>query len=67
MEKPVSMLSDEFYEEQAFPYVLSRGKFGCKAPRDIPIILAWYFNLMLLSFNQYFASDADYIFFARFA
>ena len=29
---PVSILSDEFCEEQAFPYLLSKGKFGYKAP-----------------------------------
>ena len=27
--------------------------------------LSWYFNQRLLNFNQYFASDADYIFFTR--
>ena len=30
--KPVSILSDEFCEEQAFPYLLPKGKFGYKAP-----------------------------------
>ena len=33
--KPVSILSDEFCEEQAFPYLLPTGKFGNNAPRDI--------------------------------
>ena len=56
--KPVAILNDEFFEEQAFPFLLPKGKFGYKAPRDIPISPAWYFN-------QHFASDADYIFFAR--
>ena len=63
--KTVSILNDEFCEEQAFPYLLPKGKFGYKAPRDIPISPAWYFNQRLLNFNQYFASDAAYIFFAR--
>ena len=63
--KPVSILNDEFCEEQAFPYLLPKGKFGYKAPRDIPISPARYFNQRLLNFNQYFASDADYIFFTR--
>ena len=35
-------------------------------PRDIPISSARYFNQRLLNFNQHFASDADYLFFARF-
>ena len=63
--KPVSILNDEFCEEQAFPYLLPKDKFDYKAPRDIPISPARYFNQRLLNFNQYFASDADYIFFAR--
>ena len=61
--KKVSILSDEFCEEQAFPYLLPKGKFGYDAPRDIPISPArqdW-----LLNFNQDFVSDADYISFAR--
>ena len=64
--KPVSILSDEFCEEQAFPYLLLIGKFGYKAPRDIPMGPARYFNQRLLNFNHYFASDVDYIFFTRF-
>ena len=51
-----------FCEEQAFRYLLPKGKFGYKSPRDISIIPAQYFNQRLLNFNQYFASDADYIF-----
>ena len=34
-------------------------------PQDIPTSPAQYFNQRLLNFNQYFASDADYVFFAR--
>ena len=64
-DKYVIILNDEFFEEQAFPYHLPKGKFSYKAPRDIPISSARYFNQRLLNFNQYFASDADYILFAR--
>ena len=63
--KPVSILNDEFCEEQAFPYLLPKGKFGSKAPRDIPISPAQYFNQRLLNFNQCFASDAGHIFFCQ--
>ena len=63
--KPVSILSDEFCEEQAFPYLLPKGKFGYKAPQDIGISPARYFNQRLLNFNQHFPSDANNIFFAR--
>ena len=62
---PISVLSDEYREEQAFPYILPTGKFGWNAPREIPISPARYFNQRLLNFNQRFASDADYKFFAR--
>ena len=61
----VSILEDEFSEEQAFPYLLRKGKFGYSVLQDIPISPARYFNQRLLNFNQYFASDAEYIFFAR--
>ena len=64
-EKPVSILSDEFSEEEVFPCLLPRGKFGYNVSRDIPINPAPYFNQQLLIFNQYFASDAGYIYFAR--
>ena len=62
-EKKVSILNDD--EEQAFPYLPSLGKFGYKAPRDIPISPFRYFNQILLKLNQYFASYGDYLFFAR--
>ena len=29
--KAVSILSDDFSEEQAFPYLIPKGKFGCNA------------------------------------
>ena len=31
--KAVSILSDDFCEEQAFPYLIPKGTFGCNAPR----------------------------------
>ena len=46
-------------------HLLPKGKFGYRVPRDIPVSLASFFNRRLLNFNQYFASDADYILFAR--
>ena len=46
--KPASILSDEFCEKQAFPYLLPKRKCGYNAPRDIPISPAWYFNQRLL-------------------
>ena len=51
-EKSVSNLSDGFRDKQAFPYLLSKGKFGYNASEVIPIGLARYFNQKLLNFNQ---------------
>ena len=63
--KSVSILNDKLCEEQPFPYLLPKGTFGYKVPRDILISPARYFNQRVLNFNQHFASDADYIFFVR--
>ena len=63
--KAVSILSDEFCEEEAFSYLLPKGKFGYKASWYIPISPAQYFNQSLLNFNLCFGSDAHYIFFVR--
>ena len=63
--KTISILRDYFCEKEAFFYLPPECKFGYNAPQDIPICPARYFNQILLNFNQYFASDADYIFFAR--
>ena len=62
---PLSLLNDEFCEELAFPYLLPNGKFGYNVKRDIPITPVRYFNQRLLNYHQTFASDPDYIFFAR--
>ena len=59
----VSILGDEFC--QTFLHLLRKDKFGYKASRYIPISLPWYLNQKLLNFNQCFASDVDYPFFAR--
>ena len=63
--KPASSLSDEFCEEQAFPYLLPKRKFDYNASGDIPIIPSipdtWYFNQRVLNFNQDFSSCAAFI------
>ena len=41
---PVSVLRDEFCEEQAFPHLLPKRKSGYNVPRDIPVSPAWNFN-----------------------
>lgn len=61
-----STLSHGFCEEQAFRYLFLKVKSAYNSPRDIPIRPARYFNQKLLNVSQQFASDANYIFFARF-
>lgn len=40
----VSILSDESCEEQAFPRLPPKGKFGYNAAQDVPTSPTWYFN-----------------------
>ena len=65
VKKLVSILSDEFCEEQVFPYLRPKGKFVYNVLQDILITPTRYFNHWLLKFNQYFTSYTDYIIFAR--
>ena len=58
---PFSIFSDEFCEEQQFPHLFLKRKFGFNPPRNIPICPSRYLNQRLLNFNQYFALHADYI------
>ena len=41
---PVSILRDEFCKDQAFPFLIPKGKFGYNVPQDIPLSPARYFN-----------------------
>ena len=62
---PKSVLSDEFCEELAHPFLFPTGKFGYKAKRDVTLSPVKYFNQRLLNHSQKFASYSDYIFFAH--
>ena len=61
---PKSILSYECCEEH-FTHLLPTGKFGHKVRRNIPLSPVKYFKQKLLNYSQKFASDTDYIFFAR--
>ena len=63
---PESFFKDDFCEEQAFPYLLPKGKFGYKVERSVPLSPVKYFNQRLLNYSQRFSSNADYIFFAHY-
>ena len=43
-----SILSDEFGEEQVFPHLLPKGKFGCNASRDIQIVKGCWGKISIL-------------------
>ena len=62
---PISLLNNGLCEELAFPNLLGGGKFGYNVPWDVPVSPARYFNQKFLNFNQTFASNSDYTFFAR--
>ena len=62
---PKSVLSDEFCEELAHPYLFPTGKFGYKVKRNITLSPVKYFNQRLLNYTQKFASDSDYIVFVH--
>ena len=64
-QKPLSILSDKYCEELAFPYLLPRGRYGFTREREIPLSASKYFNQRLLHYTQRFASSSDYIFFAH--
>lgn len=54
-----------FYEGQAFPHLLPKDKFSYNMFRDIPVSPVRYLIQRLLNFNQHFATNEDYILFAR--
>ena len=62
--QPTSMLSDDYCEELAFPYLFPARKFGYKPTRELKLSPVKYFNQRLLSYTQMFVSDSDYIFYA---
>ena len=64
--QPQSFFTDEFCEEQAFPYLFPTGKCGYKVGRPVHTTPTKYFNQRLLNFSQRFSSNSDYIFFAHY-
>lgn len=62
---PLGVLSDQFCEELAHPYLFPTGVFGYKVDRKIKLSPSKYFNQRLLNYKQRFASEPDYIFFVH--
>ena len=63
---PKSFFNDQFCEEQAFPFLLPKGRFGYKATRQVSLSPVKYFNQRLLNYTQRFSSNGDYVFFAHY-
>ena len=59
---PLSFFNDDFCEEQAFPHLFPKGKFGYKVERPVLLSPVKYFNQRLLNYTQRFPSDSDFIF-----
>ena len=60
-----SILNGKFCEELSFPHPFPTGKSGRKVQTEKTLSPVKYFNQRLLNYTQKFASDTDYIFFAR--
>lgn len=69
LEKNYSNLSKSlilrFCEEQVFSYLLPKGKFRYNLKYANKFVIARFFTQRLLEYNQYFASDTDYIKFCQ--
>jgi len=63
---PVSLMNDKLCEELKFPVLFPKGRFGYTAERQIKITPVKYFNARLLHYSGRFASNPEYLFFARF-
>ena len=63
--KPVSILNDKFSEEFGHPHLFLTGQYGYKIEMEILLIPSKYFHQRLLQYTQKFATDNNYIFFAR--
>ncbi|KAL9977715.1 hypothetical protein ACROYT_G015152 [Oculina patagonica] len=63
---PVSMMTDRFCEELAFPVLFPKGQYGYKMDRKEKLTPVKYFNAWLLHYTGRFAMNPEYLFFAQF-
>ena len=66
-QKPLNMLSDEKYEEMAFPLLYPYGKGGFSEERCERISIRKFFNQRLLDVDGRFAKNIEYLLSAQFA
>ena len=63
--QPKAILNHQFCEHFAFLYLFPAGKFGYRVQRNSRLSPVKCFNQRLLYYSQKFATESDYIFFAR--
>lgn len=62
----MNILTDEKFEELAFPTLFSSGKFGMTYPRPVSISAKKYFQRRILEHGSQFASNIEYMFVGQF-
>ena len=60
--QPNSILSDQFCEELAFPFLFPAGMFRYRVQRDVKLSPVKYFHQRLLYYSQKFAAESDFFF-----
>lgn len=63
---PVRMLQEKGNEAKSFPHLFPNGKNTWTESREKRITLSKYFNTRLMSADNRFAKDIDYIFFSQY-
>ena len=59
-------MSDKHFEEQAFPVLFPKGRFGYTAVRTVNLSPTKYFNACHLHYSGRFAMNPEYLFLAQF-
>ena len=65
--KPVNILTDQSFEEMAFPHMYPLGKGGFSEERKEILTVRKFFNQRLLDVDGRFAKDVDYLLAAQYA
>ena len=65
--KPVNILTDQSFEEMAFPHMYPLGKGGFSEERKEKLTVRKFFNQRLLDVDGRFAKDVDYLLAAQYS
>ena len=66
-QKPIAILTDDYFEEMGNPTKYPYGNFGLKANRQKRLTVRKYFNQRLLNADGRFAKDVEYLLMAQYA